>query len=101
MIFHKVTDGTWIDGYFLDKDKAQEKADETNKFIVSSYCLHDLIVINALILKKIESVNFRLRRKSFFGLSFSSDLMIDNLTDQERKFYEYQLEAVTKSVESD
>lgn len=33
MKFHKVTDGTWVEGYYLDINKAQEKADETNKFI--------------------------------------------------------------------
>lgn len=33
MKFYKVTDGVWVDGYHLDKDKAQAKADETNKFI--------------------------------------------------------------------
>lgn len=33
MKFYKVTDGTWVDGYHLDKDKAEEKANETNKFI--------------------------------------------------------------------
>lgn len=33
MKFHKVTDGKWTDGYYLNKDTAQQKADETNQFI--------------------------------------------------------------------